>query len=68
MADDWHCKQIPNGSNPLVVCEREALQAEIERLRAALAIASGMISTLPQYEHQHPESIMEMLLVEARRG
>lgn len=35
MADAWHCKQIPNGSNPLVVCEREALQAEIERLRAA---------------------------------
>jgi hypothetical protein len=32
---DWHCKQIPNGSNPLVVCEREALQAEVERLRAA---------------------------------
>lgn len=36
MSADWHCKQIPNGANPLVVCEREALQAEIERLRAAI--------------------------------
>lgn len=41
---------------------------EIERLRAALAIAAGMISTMPQYEHQHPESVMDMLLEEARRG
>jgi hypothetical protein len=30
----WHCKQIPNGDNPIVVCERETLQAEIERLTA----------------------------------
>lgn len=41
---------------------------EIERLRAALAIAAGMISTLPPYEDQHPEAVMEMLLEEARRG
>ena len=32
---DWHCKQIPNGQQPIVVCERETLTAEIERLRAA---------------------------------
>ena len=37
---------------------------EIERLRAALAIAAGMISTMPYYEHEHPESIMNMLLAE----
>ena len=32
---DWHCKQIPNGQQPIVVCERETLTAEIERLWAA---------------------------------
>lgn len=36
MTNDWHCKQIPNGVNPLVVCERETLQAEIELLRAVV--------------------------------
>ena len=44
MADDWHCKQIPSGENPIVVCERESLRAEIERLQdernAAYAEAS----------------------------
>lgn len=33
MADVWHCRQIPNGDEPIVVCEREDLLAEIERLR-----------------------------------
>jgi hypothetical protein len=33
VSGDWHCKQLPNGSNPLVVCERETLLAEIERLQ-----------------------------------
>lgn len=41
---DWHCKQIPNGSNPLVVCEREALQAEIERLRAIVTSVNDLHS------------------------
>ena len=37
MADniEWHCKQLPNGMNPIVVCERQDLLDEIERLRAA---------------------------------
>lgn len=51
-----------------VVAELGRLDDEIERLRAALAIASGMISTMPQYEHEHPEAVMDMLLKEARRG
>ena len=35
MADQsWACKQLPNGMNPIVVCERETLRAELERLRA----------------------------------
>lgn len=49
-------------------CDRIDARAEIVLLRSALAVASGMISTMPPYEHQHPESVMEMLLVEARRG
>ncbi len=32
----WHCKQIPNGQEPIVVCERETLKARIEELEAAL--------------------------------
>lgn len=28
----WHCSQIPNGSEPLVVCERDALLTEIAAL------------------------------------
>ena len=43
MADEWHCKQIPNGSNPLVVCERESLQAEIERLRQEVDLKGGRL-------------------------
>ena len=32
---DWHCKQIITSSlSPIVVCEREDLLAEIERLSA----------------------------------
>lgn len=35
MNDDWHCKQITTSRpSPIVVCERENLLAEIERLRA----------------------------------
>ena len=33
---DWHCKQIPNKQQPIVVCERDALTVEIGRLRAAI--------------------------------
>ena len=31
---EWHCKQLPNGANPIVVCERAVLLAEVERLCA----------------------------------
>jgi uncharacterized small protein (DUF1192 family) len=34
VSGEWHCKQLPNGNSPIVVCERETLQAEVERLRA----------------------------------
>ena len=45
---------------------------EIERLRAALQIAAGKLSTLPPYTDWHPEIIYKALLEdgtqEARRG
>ncbi len=49
MAQPWHCRQIPNGNQPIVVCERETLWAEIERLRAEVErlTADPMI-----YKHQ----------------
>ena len=28
----WHCRQIPNGNEPLVVCEREELLDSIAEL------------------------------------
>jgi hypothetical protein len=34
--ESWHCAQIPNGSEPLVVCERDTLLTQIEALRVAL--------------------------------
>ena len=41
----WHCRQIATSSPaPIVVCEREDMQAEIERLRAALKLIQGTAS------------------------
>ena len=41
------------------------LRAENERLGTALRLAAGMISTMPQKEHEHPESVHDWLLEEA---
>ena len=35
---------------------------EIEHVRAALAIAAGLLSTTPQYEGRHPEDVYRLLL------
>jgi hypothetical protein len=35
---------------------------QLESLKAALAMASGIISTLPEYKDKHPEEIMKMLI------
>lgn len=43
MGEPWHCQQIPNGDNPLVVCERESLTARVD---AALLLHTP---------EQHPE-------------
>lgn len=37
-----------------------------KELRSALAIAAGIISTLPEYENRHPEDVFNMLLEMAR--
>ena len=53
-------------------CETDKQAAdEIERLRAALHIAAGKLSTLPPYTEWHPETIYKALLedgVEVVRG
>lgn len=72
VADDivTRLHQLLDGPVPMTVTREDVrdVLAEIERLRAALAIAAGMISTLPPYEDRHPEAVMEMLLEEARRA
>lgn len=30
----WACKQLPNGMNPIVVCERETLRAVLDAIDA----------------------------------
>lgn len=66
MGDVWHCKQIPNGSKPLVVCERESLQAEIKRLRAAGDALASAFEEIPQW----PEWFYKVYetWLEVRRG
>lgn len=46
MSGEWHCKQLPNGDNPIIVCEREQLMAEIEQLRSAVADRDATIEAL----------------------
>ncbi len=43
------------------------LHAEIERLRTALALAVGELSTHAQYSVYSPEQLMQQFLEEARR-
>lgn len=44
-----------------LVDELHSQHNELEVFRAALALAAGMLSTLPEYEDKHPEEVMEML-------
>ena len=48
--------------------ERCRLNAEIERLREALALAVGELSTHGEYAAWTPEMLMNQFLEEARRG
>lgn len=48
MSDEvWHCRQLPNGSEPIVVCERDGLLERIAGLEAGiLAVASVLVPAL----------------------
>lgn len=41
---------------------------EIERLRAALALACGLLSTYEDHSMFHPEALVLQFMEEARRG
>ena len=49
----WHCKQIPNGDNPLVVCERETLMRELEAERK---LADALAAALERIEAKGKET------------
>jgi hypothetical protein len=51
--ESWHCAQVPNGMNPVVICEAPSLRAEVsrltaenERLRAEMGIAKRSLEIL----------------------
>lgn len=46
LPDEWHCKQLPFGANPIVVCERADMLAEVERLRAEVKSLTTEITYL----------------------
>lgn len=46
--EPWHCKQIPNGDNPLVVCKKEDLERDVEQWRTRCLIAEGLLVLLYQ--------------------
>jgi hypothetical protein len=35
---------------------------QLEKFKTAIVVASGIISTLPEYKDKHPEEIMKMLI------
>jgi hypothetical protein len=56
------------GSPWSVRCIKCLAADEIERLRTALALAVGELSTHAQYSVYSPEQLMQQFLEEARRG
>jgi hypothetical protein len=56
------------GSPWSVRCVKCLAADEIERLRVALALACGELSTTDHHRNQHPEPLMKQFLNEARRG
>ena len=51
-----------------LACEVQESRAEIERLRAALALAIGELSTYGPMRYTSPDQLMEHFMEEARRG
>lgn len=48
----WHCQQIPNGMDPIVVCEREDLLKRIEELEAELKRLRDVWTPLEVTHHE----------------
>lgn len=70
MADDLDVLGLLRKYEHMDTLKKKAAD-EIERLREALSIAAGKLSTLPPYTDWHPETIYKALLedgVEAVRG
>jgi len=61
--DDYILTDLLHGIPAEDICKRAA--DEITRLRTALAIAAGMLSTTLEFTHRHPQTVMEELLAEA---
>jgi hypothetical protein len=51
-----------------LISQNEVLKGEIERLRAALALAVGELSTHAAYAVYSPDQLLEQFVQEARRG
>ena len=54
-------------SMPLTAVARRIaeLEAERDRLRVALDMAAGLISTMPEHANKHPEEVREWIAREA---
>lgn len=54
--------------NPSMARDAHEAANEIERLRQALALAVGELSTHAQYQYLHPEQLLNEFLTKAVRG
>ena len=72
LAGDWDLlRELANDWDYVGLMPKDDLRVaadEIERLRVALALAVGELSTHAQYAIYSPDQLMESFLGEARRG
>ena len=57
----WACKQIPNGQNPIVVCERGQLNDEVARLRAEVATLARRLQRRREHGREWQERLQRKL-------
>jgi len=67
VADDIK-EQLRNQEVARLACTVRDQEKEIERLRGALALAVGELSTHAQYAVYSPDQLLEQFMQEARRG
>jgi hypothetical protein len=69
---EWHNTCVRNADGLCLLQQAlykiEHQQAEIERLRVALALAVGELSTHAAYAVYSPDQLLEQFMQEARRG